>query len=319
MSCNTSSQCHWPLGDCFVSSNLNTFNAPLLESHCFCFPGLYSLFSAGDTCVYATTADALVLQIFLILLHLAVLGLCVYKLYCLSDYVPSYFAFPKLLCYIWMIYSSAMSSLFIILASRTLTGTSLIVCTHFLVAISVPCVIGPMLYSAWFTAFVIQLVTHQLRHLILWIFYGLCCLFALLILIFAILIATTDDSLFSSIFYFLNALVFACIGVALVGTPISILARYRSNPPALIVEMRWTWVLHFFLGLATVVGMVDTLLVAVQSSDPHWPVHKVALLDVNFYFLISWMVMFGLVVIRTINHREENPADQHQRSDYVQL
>src|SRR3989338_3341433 len=197
MNCSNSSECHWPLGKCvnIQHTSLGSFNLNFTTQQCLCCPGLYSLYSTGSDCRYASSPGSLSLQILFLLPHFVVLGFCIYKLHCLSSYVLGVFALPKLLCWIWIVYTSAMSTLLLTLTSRTLSGASLNLCCQILMVIMAPTILGPMLYSAWFTTFAFQMVrqtTHRQRNLIIKIFHALVGFFTIIIFISSLLFAISE-------------------------------------------------------------------------------------------------------------------------------
>ena len=313
MECNTSKQCFHPLGDC-NSDGVN------LSKYCICRGGYYALYSFGrNDCHYASDADAIVVQAVLILLQLAMIGLCIYKLQCLAEYVPSQLALPKLLCYIWLWFNTLMATVLLIGSSQTLSGSTLEnTAWIFLILIS-PSVLGPMLYAAWFTTFAIQLVRqtpHIQRRIILGLFYSLCCGLALLISVFLLLTFVLSSSQsqwthFSACL--IVALVFLCMSVVLMGAPLSILYRFGAMPPYLVRKMFWTWILHFFLGMMTLVAMIDAILLAINAlhNSPN-----VTLYTFNFYYLIIWMLTSGFTTMITINHRVETHDNEDEPSSH---
>ncbi|MDP1591884.1 MAG: hypothetical protein Q8M07_29260, partial [Prosthecobacter sp.] len=290
------------------------------HNSCWCLPGIYTIYSAGNDCHAATSAGAVVLQVFFIVIHLLGLGAVSYKLHRLRASHPSFFAFPRLLTYIWLVYFAAMLANLVALMAQ-LSGSALDVFTQVCSTLASTAVIGPMLYATWFSLFSAQMVM-QLRNAArrntLAVVYGLIVVCAVGIFVTSTLFAVYGGDLLKGLLYCFFGVASGFISVTLIGAPTAVLMRYYDQPPALILKLKWAWIIHFVLGLSSLLTMSETLFVAIWRLNGLFRANifdsyreSRIILDLNFFYLSGWMICFCAVVLATINHTRRDGDGSH--------
>lgn len=307
--CTTYAQCNWPLGECRKPP---TNFQDVWQPKCWCLPGVYTLFSSGENCQWANSAGAIAGQVILCLICLIGLAITLRKFYLIHKNISkSVFNLVKIILAVWTMFFLFQSLLFICMSLRV-KGPTLNVLVQVVLVFSCLSMLAPLLHTCWFFMFTIQML-HSLpsttkiwAKLAMYTFVSTC---GVALFIIATLLAFFGGDSIQSALYSLAALATCFICALLVGGPIWTFFRYYEAPPLLVLELKNVWIIHFALGLITLILMSDYVFMAVWRDRGYFDQNIFdaydetrGILDFNFFFSAVWMLCFWVVSVLSYNH-----------------